>query len=265
MRWWPIHIARLTWDGTRRYLCQPANARQISLLIISAQKSNSRRTEREAADVDACADNWNYFAHLVKRLPLWALSEILNFRRFSMHEETCYHHQKLLIRSPSFWLGNGIQSENSVLFVHLLLDVYAKPSDNSLSTRSSSSGCLHSVHTTMAKLCSTPGQCPGGLRATFQKVHWQSYVGQGPFWAAWVPRASTYQTSSLQIFSVFFITLSLSTSSPDSGMLAFCSVVIKTTLFLLLFFCCLHSRNKQGRGKRHKTELRKEWPGKGLV
>ena len=126
-------------------------------------------------------------------------------------------------------------------------------------------GCLHSVHTTVAKLCSTPGHCPAGHRATFQKVHWQSYVGQGPFWAAWVPRASTYQTSSLQIFSVFFITLSLSTSSPDSGMLAFCGVVIKTTLFLLLFFCCLHSRNKQGRGKRHKTELRKEWPDKRLV
>ena len=150
-------------------------------------------------------------------------------------------------------------------YLYTCLDVYAKPSDNSFSTRSSSPGRLHSVHTTVAKLYSTPGHCPAGHRATFQKVHWQSYVGQGPFWAAWVPRASTYQTSSLQIFSVFFITLSLSTSSPDSGMLAFCGVGIKTTLFLLLFFCCLHSRNKQGRGKRHKTELRKEWPGKRLV
>ena len=57
--------------------------------------------------------------------------------------------------------------------------------------------------------------------------NWQNYVGQGPWSAACLPRAPTYQTSSLQIFSVFFITLSLSTSSPDSGMLAFCKFRMK--------------------------------------
>ena len=38
------------------------------------------------------------------------------------------------------------------------------------------------------------------------------YVGQGPCSAACFPRAATYQASSLQIFSVFFVTLFIKSS-----------------------------------------------------
>merc|ERR1719180_10294 len=69
----------------------------------------------------------------------------------------------------------------------------------------------------------TPCRSSPTRLATLYK-NWQNYVGHDPCSAACLPRAPTYQTNSLQIFSVFFITLSLSTSSPDSGMLAFWTV-----------------------------------------
>ena len=94
---------------------------------------------------------------------------------------------------------------------------------------------LDRVLTECSPLCPCPYSCP-----------WP-HVGQGPCSAAYFPRAATYQASSLQIFSVFFvtlfikksrksrknifsvflITLSLSTSSPDSAMLAFWKSVMR--------------------------------------
>ena len=56
-------------------------------------------------------------------------------------------------------------------------------------------GLMDRVLTGCSPLCPCPYSCPC------------PHVGQGPCSAACFPRAATYQASSLQIFSVFFVTL----------------------------------------------------------
>merc|ERR1719334_2658445 len=54
--------------------------------------------------------------------------------------------------------------------------------------------------------------------------------GFPPVFSAWVLRASTYQTNSLHILLLLFSTLSLSSTSPSSVMVAFWMVGIITVL-----------------------------------
>ena len=61
-------------------------------------------------------------------------------------------------------------------------------------------GLMDRVLTGCSPLCPCPYSCPC------------PHVGQGPCSAACFPRAATYQASSLQIFSVFFVTLFIKSS-----------------------------------------------------
>ena len=140
--------------------------------------------------------NFNY------NLNLHQYDVILDFRK-TFHIKIIFHFIFNQNLSIYLWL---------TIIIHLLSNFLKVPQQ--IDTKSVWSMNIYWLywqpkHNLQINLCSALIEGKGSFQILFCRLAPCPcpYVGQGPCSAACFPRAATYQASSLQIFSVFFVTL----------------------------------------------------------